>query len=136
MIQKILMHRTDNSFIQFFRYTLVGGLAFIVDFSSLFIFTDILNVYYLISAALAFVIGTIVNYSLSICWVFSKRTFRSKSVEFGIFALIGLVGLCLNELVIWIFTEYVNLHYLISKIISAGFVLLWNFSGRKFLLFR
>jgi ubiquinone/menaquinone biosynthesis C-methylase UbiE len=31
--------------------------------------------------------------------------------------------------------DTVNFHYLISKIISAGFVLLWNFFARKFILF-
>lgn len=136
MIAKLLTYRKDNSFIQFFRYALVGGLAFIVDFSSLFIFTDIFNIYYLISAALAFLVGTIVNYSLSIYWVFSNRTINNKSFEFGIFSLIGVVGLGFNELIMWVFTEHINFHYLVSKIISAGFVLLWNFLARKFLLFR
>jgi putative flippase GtrA len=136
MIEKLLTRQIDNTLIQFFRYIFVGGIAFIVDFSLLFIFTDIFNIYYLISAALAFLIGTIVNYILSIYWVFDKRSLKNKSFEFGIFALIGFIGLGLNELIIWFFTEQIHFHYLVSKIISAWFVLLWNFSARKFLLFR
>lgn len=136
MIEKILTYKTDNSFIQLFRYTLVGGLAFIVDFGLLFIFTDIFRIYYLISAALAFLSGLTTNYILSIVWVFNKRRLRNKSFEFGIFALIGFIGLGFNELFIWFFTEQFHSHYLLSKIFSTGFVYLWNFSARKFMLFR
>lgn len=136
MIEKLLTHRTDNSFIQLFRYTLVGGLAFIVDFGLLFVFTDIFGIYYLISAALAFLSGLTTNYILSIVWVFNKRRLRNRSVEFGIFGLIGIVGLGFNELFIWFFTEQVHLHYLMSKIIATGVVYIWNFSVRKFMLFR
>jgi putative flippase GtrA len=136
VIEKLLVRRTDNSFIQLFRYTIVGGFALIVDFSLLFIFTDIFGIYYLISAALSFIAGTIVNYVLSIVWVFHKRSFKNKSFEFGIFALIGFIGLGFNELIIWFFTEQTHFHYLLSKTVSAGVVYLWNFFARKFTLFR
>jgi len=136
LIETLLRCKTDNSFIQLFRYTFVGGIAFIVDFGSLFIFTEIFNIYYLISAALAFLLGLTVNYSLSITWVFIKRKLRSKQFEFGVFAIIGVVGLGINEFIIWFFTDYLHFYYLISKLFSAGIVLMWNFSARKFLLFR
>jgi len=135
VIKKLLKNQTDNTFIQLFRYTFVGGVAFIVDFSSLFIFTEFLNIYYLISAAIAFLLGLTINYILSIVWVFSKRTFRNKRFEFGIFALIGIVGLGFNELFIWFFTEHIHFHYLLSKIVSTVFVYLWNFFARKSILF-
>jgi len=136
MIEKLLTHRADNPSIQLFRYTLVGGLAFFVDVSLLFIFTDIFKIHYLISAMLAFLSGLTTNYILSIGWVFNKRRVRNKRLEFGIFAMIGIVGLGFNELLIWFFTEQVNFHYLLSKMFSTGFVYLWNFSVRKFTLFR
>jgi putative flippase GtrA len=52
-----------------------------------------------------------------------------------IFAVIGLVGLGLNEGIIWSFTDLVHFHYLISKIISAIVVFFWNFFARKKILF-
>ena len=132
----ILRYKTDSSIIQFVRYFFVGGIAFIVDFGSLYVFTAIFGIYYLISAAIAFILGLTVNYILCIKWVFTKRKLLSKQFEFGIFAIVGVVGLGINELIIWIFTDYIHFHYLISKIFSAVVVLIWNFSARKFLLFR
>ena len=136
MITKLLKDRTDNTFIQLFRYTFVGGIAFIVDFSMLFVFTEIFSIYYLISAAIAFLLGLTTNYFLSIFWVFHKHTINNRWYEFGVFALIGIVGLGLNEFFIWFFTEHIHFHYLLSKIVSTVFVYLWNFFARKFILFR
>ena len=136
MITKLLQERTDNTFIQLFRYTFVGGVAFIVDFCSLYVLTEIFGIHYLVSAALAFLLGLATNYFLSIVWVFHIHTLKNRWYEFGIFTLIGIVGLGLNEFFIWFFTERIHFYYLLSKIVSTVFVYLWNFFARKFMLFR
>lgn len=136
LLNELLFSKTDNTLIQLFRYTFVGGFAFIIDFGSLFILTEFFHVYYLISAAIAFLLGLTTNYFLSILWVFDKRTVQSRWIEFCIFGFIGLIGLGLNELIIWFFTEKIRFHYLISKIISTIIVYCWNFFARKLTLFR
>ena len=134
--KELLKDKTDKTNIQMFRYLFVGGAAFIVDFLSLFILTDFFGIYYLISAAIAFILGLVANYFLSISWVFNKRKLNKKHIEFGVFALIGIVGLGLNEVFIWFFTQDLQLYYLISKIFAAVIILFWNFFARKFVLFR
>ncbi len=135
-IDRLIKNETDRMHIQFFRYIFVGGAAFIVDFVSLFVLTDIFGVYYLTSAAIAFTLGLIANYALSINWVFNNRTLDNAWSEFTLFAFIGIIGLGLNELIIWLFTDYIGLFYLLSKIIAAALILSWNFFARKFTLFR
>ena len=134
--QKLLKDQTDQTRIQLFRYMFVGGAAFIIDFVSLFILTDFFGIYYLISAAIAFILGLIANYLLSVNWVFNKRTLENRTFEFGIFAIIGIVGLGLNEVFIWFFTQDLQIYYLFSKIFAAIIILFWNFFARKFTLFR
>jgi putative flippase GtrA len=136
MMEQLFKNKTNNTVIQLFRYTFVGGLSFIFDFGSLYILTEYFNIYYLVSAAIAFMLGLTINYLLSISWVFEKRSIESKHVEFFIFAIIGIVGLALNELFIWFFTEIVGAYYLYSKLMSTGLVYLWNFFVRKYTLFR
>lgn len=134
--KKLLKDQTDKTIIQLFRYTFVGGAAFIVDFTSLFILTDFFGVYYLLSAAIAFILGLVANYLLSVRWVFNRRTLENKTFEFGIFTFIGIIGLGLNEVIIWFFTSNMQIYYLYSKIIAAIIILFWNFFARKFALFR
>jgi len=136
MINRLLKEKTNNTWIQLFRYTFVGGFAFSFDFGSLYVFTEHLNIHYLISAAIAFLLGLIVNYSLSVLWVFDKQSTKSKLLQFAIFALIGIIGLALNEIIIWFITEIMTVHYLFSKLISTAVVYLWNFFVRKYTLFR
>ncbi len=121
---------------QFYRYTLVGGIAFCFDFGALFVLSRFLGVHYLISAGIAFLIGLAVNYALSTTFVFANRSVGNKGMAFLIFALIGVAGLGFNELFIWFFTEIARLHYLMSKVVSTAFVYLWNFFARKYSLFR
>jgi putative flippase GtrA len=134
--QKVITRNTDKTEIQFFRYIFVGGVAFIVDFTSLYVLTDFFGIYYLYSAAAAFILGLMVNYFMSIGWVFNRRKLNSKTVEFSVFALIGIIGLGLNEIFIWFFTAELNLFYLVSKILAAIIILFWNFFARKITLFN
>ena len=136
MQMKATWDKTNDTIVQLFRYTLVGGLAFVFDFGSLFILTEYLNIHYLVSAAIAFLLGLTINYILSIIWVFEKRALSNKKIEFLVFALIGIVGLGLNEFIMWFFTDILYWHYLLSKIISTVVVYLWNFFVRKFVLFN
>jgi len=136
LLGHLLKHPTSSTRIQFFRYVFVGGAAFIVDFLSLFILTDYFGIYYIISAALAFIIGLVTNYLLSITWVFNQRNINNKTIEFSLFAVIGIIGLVLNELFIWFFTSELGFYYMISKIITAIIILFWNFFARKITLFQ
>ena len=136
MIRKLLLNKTDSVAIQLLRYTVVGGFAFVIDFLSLYILTELFGIYYLVSAAVAFVFGLLTNYLLSIVWVFDTRAVQNQWVEIGIFAFIGIIGLGLNEVLIWGFTEKAHFHYLVSKAVATFFVFFWNFIARKLALFR
>lgn len=135
MIDKLLKEPTGDAWIQLFRYFFVGGTAFAVDFGLLWVFTEWGGLHYLLSAALSFAGGLTVNYLLSVWWVFSDHVLRSRIVEFAAFVLIGMIGLCLNEAIIWCATERLHFHYLSSKIVSTAVVFFWNFMARKYVLF-
>ncbi len=120
---------------EFVRYFAASGIALIIDIGTLWLLTSVFNVSYLLSGALAFTLGLITVYVLSTRWVFSSHSIKSPLAEFGMFALIGLVGLGLNELVLWLLTGLLGVFYLTSKIASVALVFTWNFAARKWFLF-
>ena len=136
MIEKLFKYQTHSISVQVFRYVLAGSLAGAIDYSTLIMLTSVFKVYYLTSAAIAFILGTATSYILNITWVFDKRTLKDKRLEAFIFLGIGIAGLFLNHYCIMFFTESVKLHYLISKVISTIAVAGVNFSARKYILFR
>lgn len=135
-IRKLLINRTSNIFTQMFRYVIVGGISFVVDYGLLFVFTEWFHFHYLISATLSFIAGLIVNYSISVRWVFQNSKLNNKSAEFTVYGIIGVIGLFLNNTLMFVFTDFLHLHYMISKLVSAMIVLVWNFAGRRIILFK
>lgn len=136
LARRMLIDRTDNLFIQLFRSVFVGGTSFVFDFAVLYSLTEFAGVHYLLSSILSFIVGVTVNYLLSKVWVFDRSTFNNKGLEFGIFALIGAVGLGLTTLFMYLFTDVARFHYLFSKIVATILVYLWNFFSRRMMLFR
>ena len=131
LFYKLVIEETDNTLIQFIRYLFVGGIAAIVNIGGLYVFNKAFNIHYLIANIISFILGLIVNYVLSKKFVFSKETSFSKIIEFIIYAVIGVIGLILDTLFMWIFTDKLHLYFMISKIISTILVFVWNFVGRK-----
>lgn len=127
--------KNEKVLVQFITYGFVGGLAFVIDFAALWFFTDVMGIHYLYSAVIGFVLGLMVNYLLSICWVFNARKLKNVHAEFMIFTVIGLIGLGINELILWFFTDIKGVYYLYSKIIATAVVFIWNFVARKKILF-
>jgi len=110
-------------------------LSFALDFAVLAFLTEVAGLHYLVSAAFSFALGTTLSYTLSILFIFELRRFSSRALEYAVFVLVGIVGLGLNELLLWALTEKLGIYYLISKIIAAALVFFWNFGARKLILF-
>lgn len=135
MPKRLLVHGTHNTHIQLFRYLIVGLIAFGADFATLYVLTDMMGVHYLISNVFGFIFGLITNYALSVTWVFASRKMDDRRKEFVIFTVIGVIGLLINQLVMWTCTEFLGVYYLYSKVIATGVVFFWNFFGRRHIVF-
>lgn len=134
-LNRLFREKTTNIFIQFFRYIFVGGFAFLADAFTLWLCEKWMN--YMIAAAIAFVVGLAVNYALSIWFVFSESSkVKNKVKEFVVYGIIGLIGLLITEGIMYLFTDVFGLYFLISKIIAAEIVLVWNFVARKVVLYN
>jgi putative flippase GtrA len=134
LLETLLLASRTGVAVQFVRYLLVGGTAFAADFATLAVLKESGLLGVLPAAAVAFAVGTLVNYAISMRWVFTDRAERALRVEFALFCAVGVVGLGLNHLLIWGLVSLLSVHYLAAKILSTGTVLGWNFFARRFAL--
>ena len=119
-------------FTQLLKFGVVGVIATIIDFFFLFLFTDVFGMYYLLSAAISFVLSTLFNYVASMRFVFnSKFSKDEKSKELILFVILSVSGLVLNQVLLWFFVEKIALYYMAAKIVATFFVMTWNFISRK-----
>ena len=121
---------------EFARYIAAGLVALTVDFSLYVALTELAGLHYLASASIAFCAGLTTVYLFSISWIFRARRVEHVLQEFMLFAAIGLAGLALTAAVLFLLIDVVGLDYRLSKVASAALVFIFNFSCRKFFLFR
>jgi putative flippase GtrA len=140
--------KTKNIILEFSRYAVVGGVAFAVDIGTLAFLREIVfdgdqrESIMAISVAGGFITGLILNYFLSLAYVFRSAEQQKKGRTlnaFLLYAVIGLIGLGLTELGMFIGVKIIGsagLWYLLVKCFVAGVVLVWNYIGRKIFVFK
>lgn len=119
---------------QFMKFGVVGVIAFFIDFGLLWLLTSVFGVYYLISATISFTVSVIFNYLASMRYVFTHREDMSRRKEFVIFVILSVVGLIINNVLMWVGVSLLNIYYLIVKIFATAVVTIWNFVTRKIFL--
>ena len=103
----------------------------IIDFAILYCLTDWAGWHYLVSAAAAFTGSVIVNYILSVTFVFDTNERYQKSRNFTLFIIFSIIGLLLTELIMKIGVDGIGLNYLLVKIGATAIVMVYNFITRK-----
>ena len=136
-LKSIFITPTKNGFLQFFRYLFVGGIATVVDWGILFLLTDIAKIHHLVSAIISFIAGLAANFILSKALVFKQNEAKVKPLwEFVSYAVIGVVGLGITELIMFVITDCFNQYYMLSKVIATVIVLAWNYLARKIIIYK
>ena len=119
---------------QLFRFGIVGGIAFLIDYSVLFICTEYLGIYYLISSFISFTVSTVFNYIASVRWLFDVDQKKSQRRNFALFIVFSVIGLGINQCIMWFGVEKLDLYYMLVKIGATAIVMVFNFVTRKMFL--
>ena len=118
---------------QFFLYLIVGGLSFLVEIGT-FVALRHAAMAVIPASVTSFIVATVANYLLSILLAFERGRFR-RHVELARFFIVVLVGLALNTALVWLFAYPLAIHPTVAKIAAVPIVLIWNYLGRRLLVF-
>lgn len=102
-----------------------------IDFGVLWLLVEIAGMNYLLSNCLSFTASVIYNYILSTRWVFDAKENKNKGKEIFVFVLLSVIGLGINQAIMWLCVENVEIDYTISKIVATVIVMIYNFITRK-----
>ena len=134
-IRGLFLIPSSNTAIQAFRALFVGLFVFVVDAGLLWLLY-LVGLHYLIAATLAFTAAVMMNYFLSVKFVFKEKAAIGKSGEIAVYFIVSLVGLGLTVGLMWFFTEVAGMFFMISKVIATLLSFTWNFTARKLTLYR
>lgn len=132
---------------QILKFGIVGVICFFIDFGVYTFVCNGLKLSYILAGVLGFVISVVVNYILSMRFVFRGRDDISKTREFIVFVVLSIFGLLLNEIILYVCIDGVYMHWgwlqsvlsiaimnMGAKIVATAVVMIYNFVTRKIFL--
>ncbi len=127
---KELLKKHEKLVRQILKFGVVGGGAFLIDYSVLYLLTEFVGIHYLISSVISFIVSLIFNYILSIYWVFDV-TKKQTSREVFVFVILSVIGLLINQVVMYAGSDLLHIYYMLTKLVATFIVMVWNFVTRK-----
>ena len=121
--------------VKFFKYGLVGLSGVFVDFAFTWICKEIFRLNKYIANSIGFTVAASSNYVLNRVWTFASKS-EEIALEYSLFIGISLVGLLLNNYLIYILNDKFKLNFYLAKVFAIGAVTVWNFLANYFITFR
>lgn len=131
---------------QIVKFGLVGVLCTLIDFAC-YTGCNLIGIPYLISGIIGFTVSVIFNYILSMRYVFVRREDISRRKEFVIFVILSVIGLLLNEVLLYICVDMIYMQVsslqslfnrdiaeIVAKLCATVVVMIYNFVSRKLIL--
>lgn len=127
------MFRNNMLVLQYCKFAVVGITSLLVDYVFMVFLTEntAFGLDYFQACAFSYTLSVFVNYFLSMKYVFHGRDDMGKVKEAGLFFVLSLVGLFLNQVVMWVAVELFQIYYVAAKLLSTLLVTNYNFISRK-----
>ena len=116
------------------KFCLVGFSGLIIDFGTTYILKEKLRLNKYLSNSIGFILAASSNYILNKIWTFSNRE-SDILKQFSLFISIAIIGLIINNIIIYALTKRFNLNFYVSKMIAICIVTLWNFFMNLYITF-
>jgi putative flippase GtrA len=120
--------------LKFIKFAAVGFSGVFVDFGVTYLCKEIFKIQKYISNSIGFTVAASSNYILNRIWTF-ESTNPDIAVEYTEFIGISLIGLAINNLILWLIIKQFKLNFYLSKLFAIGVVTIWNFFANAFITF-
>ena len=119
--------------LQYCKFAVVGIASVIVDYVFMVFLTEnsAFGLDYFQASAFSYTLSVFVNYVLSMKYVFHSREDMGKVKEASIYFMLSLVGLFLNQMIMWAAVEVLHMYYVGAKLLSTLLVTNYNYLSRK-----
>lgn len=112
--------------VKFLKFCVVGFSGTAVDFGVTWLCKEKFGWNKYVSNSIGFILAATNNYVWNRLWTF-QSTNSQIHIEYGKFLLVSVIGLAINNLVIYLLHGKLKLNFYLSKIFAIGVVMMWNF---------
>jgi|SRR5574344_1566084 len=112
--------------IKLIRFCVVGVSGMIVDFGTTWTLKEKVKANKYLANTTGFILAATSNYILNRIWTFKSQN-EQVATEYASFIGISLVGLGINNLILYVLTDRLHWNFYLSKLCAIAVVTLWNF---------
>ncbi len=120
--------------IKFIKFGVVGFSGLFVDYGFTFLCKEVLKINKFISNSIGFILAASSNYYLNRIWTFESEN-PDIAHEFTSFIIISLIGLLINNLILWLILKRFKINFYFAKAFAIAIVIIWNFLANAFITF-
>ncbi len=115
-------------------YGIIGCFAAALDFAVFTLLAKYMGVYYLLANCISVLVGITTSFILNRSCNFKVKDKVKR--RFAIFLMVGLCGLCLSNLILWLGIDILHMDEIFTKLASIVLVVGFQFLLNKFVTFR
>lgn len=115
-------------------YGIIGCFTASLDFVVFTLLSKYTGIYYIIANCISVLVGITTSFILNRSLNFKVKDKTGK--RFAIFLSVGLFGLLLSNMILYVGVDYLHLDELLVKLASIVFVVLIQYILNKFITFR
>ena len=131
---KALILRLND--IKILRFIISGGTATVADLAFLYIFTDLFHIWYVASAAMAFVIAFTISFIAQKFWTFNDHSLDTIRAQGSMYFLVALISLLVNTYAVYSLVDYLHFYYILAQIVVSAFIAVVNYIVYSKFIFR
>ena len=133
-MQNQLISNLFRRYGQFLKFLIAGAFVVAVNLTVLYVLTDLLHIYYILSTVLAFFVAFSISFFVQKHWTFKDRSNDQLHIQLPIYLAVQLVNLTCNTALMFVFVEYLHVWYLMSQaIISFLLAMVVYFINKAFI---
>jgi putative flippase GtrA len=121
-------------FFKLIRFCIVGFSGLGMDFLTTWVLKEKVKINQYVSNSFGFIIAVSSNYYFNRIWTFNSQN-PNISTEYTNFIFVSIIGLALNNLLIFILQNKFQKKFYFAKIIAILITTLWNFLANNFYTF-
>lgn len=124
----------DELVYRFIKFGVVGFSGVCIDFFFTWLLKEKFRINKYVANSVGFVVAASSNYIWNRVWTFESHN-SEVAREYFLFLTIALVGLIINNFVIFLLNEKLRFNFYFSKLLAIGVVTFWNFGMNYWLTF-
>ena len=126
---------------RFLKFSVVGAIGAIVDFSLLNLGIQVLGLEKWLANTFSFFAAVLSNFTWNRLWTYPETRGEPIIPQLGQFLLVNVMGYVINQAIFlsldhFVFTEWGAAGYNLAKAIAIGVVLFWNYGVNRVWTYR